>query len=152
MKRFRQAILQVATGIAALSSLCGFGPHAAAQEAIKVRMDFFPYALHAPFHYAVAQGWYKEQGLDVKVDDGNGSVTTVQLVGEGSYDFGLANLSTTAKGISKGVNVLYLLSEKSCTGSMWEFSSTRNWASNRPRKSWTKRSNWWSCKAASWVP
>jgi NitT/TauT family transport system substrate-binding protein len=82
------------------------GQSASAQEVVKVRMDYFPYALHAPFHYAVAQGWYKEQGLDVKIDDGNGSVATVQLVGEGSYDFGFANLSTMAKGKAKGVNVI----------------------------------------------
>jgi NitT/TauT family transport system substrate-binding protein len=102
-KRF---LFRMFVAVLALSTLALNGQRASAQDAIKVRMDYFPYALHAPFHYAVAQGWYKEQGLDVKIDDGNGSVTTVQLVGEGSYDFGFANLSTMTKGKAKGVNVI----------------------------------------------
>ena len=105
MKRARRELLRVAAGMAALA-IISFCQHATAQESIKVRMDYFPYALHSPFHYAVAQGWYKEQGLDVKIDDGNGSVTTVQLVGEGSYDFGFANLSTMSRGKARGVNVV----------------------------------------------
>jgi NitT/TauT family transport system substrate-binding protein len=102
----RRFLFQAFAATFALSTVVLSGQCVSAQETIKVRMDYFPYALHAPFHYAVAQGWYKEQGLDVKIDDGNGSVNTVQLVGEGSYDFGFANLSTMAKGKARGVNVI----------------------------------------------
>ena len=59
-----------------LSALCAAlaaHPAAYAQEVLKMRVDFIPYVLHAPFHYANAQGWYKQQGIDLTIDDGSGS-------------------------------------------------------------------------------
>jgi NitT/TauT family transport system substrate-binding protein len=66
---------------------------ASADTAVRVRLDWAAFGLHAPFFVAVDKGWFKEKGLDVTVDDGNGSSKTITLVGAGKYDIGHANLS-----------------------------------------------------------
>src|SRR2546427_4893623 len=83
-----------------------FAASSAQAEEFKLRLDVIPYALHAPFHYANAQGWYKQRGLDMTIDDGNGSVNTVLMVSAGSYDVGFANLATMATGRGKGAKVV----------------------------------------------
>lgn len=52
------------------------------------------------------KGWYKKAGLDVKIDQGNGSATTVNLVGAGQYDIGLCTLSTMAPARAQGMPVI----------------------------------------------
>jgi NitT/TauT family transport system substrate-binding protein len=58
-----------------------------------------------PFHLAIKKGWYAKQGLDVQLEDGNGSVSTVQIVGNGDYDIGHASLATMAIARSKGLQI-----------------------------------------------
>ena len=90
----------------AVLSLCILGLSSmAGAEPLTVRFEWLPHAHHSWFHYAQEKGWYKAEGLDVKFEDGRGSVTTVQLVGSGKYNIGLASLSAMAAGVAKGVPV-----------------------------------------------
>src|SRR5215213_9132223 len=36
-------------------------------QSVVVRMDWIPWATHAPMHLAVERGWYAERGLDVEL-------------------------------------------------------------------------------------
>lgn len=76
-----------------------------AADTLRVRLDWTPWGDQVPFHLAVKKGWYAKQGLDVQLEDGNGSVSTVQIVGNGDYDIGHASLATMAIARSKGLNV-----------------------------------------------
>jgi NitT/TauT family transport system substrate-binding protein len=76
-----------------------------AADAIRVRLDWTPWGDQAPFHLAQEKGLFKAHGLDVAIDDGNGSVTTVQIVGNGEYDVGHASLAPMAIARSKGLPV-----------------------------------------------
>lgn len=78
---------------------------AAAQEKLAVRLDWTPWGSHAPVHLAMQKGWFKEQGLDPSIEDGNGSVTTVQLVGSGRFDVGHASLAPMMIARDKGLAV-----------------------------------------------
>src|SRR5207247_3002465 len=69
---------------------------AMAADAIRLRMDWTPWGDQAPFHLAQERGLFKKYGLEVSVDDGNGSVATVQIVGNGEYDVGHASLAPMA--------------------------------------------------------
>lgn len=63
-----------------------------------------PYVgFYSPFYVAVAKGYYRAQGLDVKLIPGKGSASTVEQVGHGNYTFGFADAATTAVAISGGV-------------------------------------------------
>jgi NitT/TauT family transport system substrate-binding protein len=78
---------------------------ARANETIRVRLDWTPWGDQAPIHFAAQKGVFKKHGLDVTVDDGNGSVATVQIVGNGEYDVGHASLAPMAIARSKGLPV-----------------------------------------------
>ena len=56
-------------------------------------------------HLAAQKGLFAKHGLDVTLDDGNGSVATVQIVGNGEYDVGHASLAPMAIARSKGLPV-----------------------------------------------
>jgi len=76
-----------------------------ATDTLRVRLDWSPWGDQVPFHLAVKKGWYAKQGLDVQLEDGNGSVSTLQIVGNGDYDLGHASLATMAIARSKGLQV-----------------------------------------------
>ena len=101
----RRACLRAATLIALA---CTVGPAALAQplEPVKVRLDWTPWANHAAVHLAQQKGWYRQAGLDVTLEDGNGSVTTVQIVGSSNaFDVGQAALAPMMIARDKGLPV-----------------------------------------------
>jgi NitT/TauT family transport system substrate-binding protein len=82
--------------------------HARAQaaEPLRVRLDWTPWGAHAAIHLASVKGWYKDAGLDVTVDDGNGTNQTVQIVGGGDdVDVGHAALSSMMIARGKGLTL-----------------------------------------------
>ncbi len=82
-------------------------PAAQAQtETLKVRLDWTPWGVHGAIHLAQAKGWFTDAGLKVEAEDGNGSVTTVQIVGNGDqFDVGHAALSSMMIARDKGLPV-----------------------------------------------
>jgi NitT/TauT family transport system substrate-binding protein len=75
-------------------------------EKLKVRLDWTPWGVQAPFHLAQQKGWFKQAGLDVSLEDGNGSVTTIQIVGSGDqFDVGHAALASMMIAREKGLPV-----------------------------------------------
>lgn len=74
-------------------------------EKIAVRLDWVTWGGQSPFYLPIAKGWYKEAGLEVDIQEGNGSVTTVQLVGNGNFDAGHAALAVMMLGRDKGMPV-----------------------------------------------
>lgn len=82
------------------------GAIAQAPEKVKVRLDWTPWGAHAAMHLAQQKGWYKAAGLDVQIEDGNGSVTTVQIVGSAdNFDVGHAALGPMMIARDKGLPV-----------------------------------------------
>jgi NitT/TauT family transport system substrate-binding protein len=75
-------------------------------EKVSVRLDWLPGADHSALFLAKERGYYKDQGLDVEILPGQGSVTTLQLIGAGNQTIGLASLSALALAASKGAPVI----------------------------------------------
>ena len=79
-----------------------------------MRLDWTPWGVHGAFHLAQQKGWYRQAGLDVSLEDGNGSVTTVQIVGAGdSFDLGHAALASAM-----------IARERACRSRRWPCSPT----------------------------
>lgn len=76
-----------------------------APERVSLRLDWLTWGAHAPFHLAAAKGWFARNGLDVRIEDGNGSVTAVQMIGLGQFDVGHVALGPMAMARSKGAPV-----------------------------------------------
>lgn len=79
--------------------------HAQSLEKVSVRLDYTPWGIHAPFHLANAKGWFNDVGIAPEFDDGNGSVSTVQIVGNGQYDVGHASLGPMSIARGKGIQI-----------------------------------------------
>jgi NitT/TauT family transport system substrate-binding protein len=95
----------VAFGLLA-TPFAGASARAQAAEPLRVRLDWTPWGAHAAVHLASVKGWYRDAGLDVTVDDGNGTNQTVQIVGGGDdVDIGHAALSSMIIARGKGLNL-----------------------------------------------
>ena len=57
-------------------------------DKLSVRLDFSPWGVQAAMHLAQNKGWFKAAGLDVDIQDGRGSGSTIQLVNAGQADVG----------------------------------------------------------------
>ena len=88
MKTTRTA-LTVALAAALLIAL----PARAQETPIKFQLDWRFEGPAALFLAAAAKGYYKEAGLDVSIDAGNGSGGAVTRVATGTYDMGFADLA-----------------------------------------------------------
>ena len=78
---------------------------ARAADPFRVRLDWSLWGAQAPFYLAQDKGWFTRNGLDVTLEDGNGSVSCVQIVGNGQFDAGHAALGPMAIARGKGIPV-----------------------------------------------
>ena len=56
-------------------------------------LDFLPYGEYTPYFTALAKGWYRQEGLDVKILRGAGSGDTIKRIAVGQGDAGSADFS-----------------------------------------------------------
>ncbi|HTR72595.1 MAG TPA: ABC transporter substrate-binding protein [Solirubrobacteraceae bacterium] len=65
-------------------------------------LDFTPNAVHAGIYTALAEGWYRQAGIDLKVLAPSATTETLDLIDAGKAQFGLADGSDVASLIAKG--------------------------------------------------
>ena len=68
-------------------------PEAANLRPFTFILDFLPYGEYTPYFTALDKGWYREEGLDVKILRGAGSGDTVKRIAAGQGDAGSADFS-----------------------------------------------------------
>jgi len=79
--------------------------HAAADK-LTLRLDYTASALHSPLYLGLQRGWFERAGIDLYMEDGNGSSATVQMIGAGLFDLGLNSLGPLAIARAKGLEVI----------------------------------------------
>lgn len=90
--------------LAVLPSLT-INTQAADLERVSVRMDWVYSGYHAPFFVGVKKGFYRDEGLDVKVEPGSGSGSVAQAIGNGNGEFAAVDGGTMMNLVSKGLKV-----------------------------------------------
>ncbi len=91
--------------IAALSAV----PAAAADPyPITFQLNYPVAGFNAGYELAVQKGFYKDVGLDVKIEPGNGSQITAQLVAAGKADLAFADAAPVMKLVSQGAKIKVL--------------------------------------------
>jgi NitT/TauT family transport system substrate-binding protein len=101
----------ILAGLAAVSTLvlsgCGGGSSGNADSSSSQGLTPITFQLNSPaagynsgFELALVNGYYKDAGLDVKIEPGNGSANTAQLVAAGQIDIAYAD-SAAVMGLVK---------------------------------------------------
>lgn len=82
---------------ATVAFTAGFSAPAFAETAIKFTLDWKFEGPAAGFLLAVDKGYFKEEGLNVTIDTGNGSVEAIPRVATGTYQMGFGDINSLIK-------------------------------------------------------
>ena len=97
-------MLQKFTVLAGVMAALLAGPVAAQQPTkLTLRMSWSPFGFHTAMFYAIEKGWFKDGGVLLEPEDGNGSATAVNLAGSGRFDIGEGSVSVMAIARDKGM-------------------------------------------------
>lgn len=111
--RYKQAGGVAAAGALALTlAACGSGGSGSSASAggeelteVSVRTDVYFTGAALPLVAGVETGIFEKHGLDIKLNAGTGSATTIQTVGNGSDDIGYADAGALVQSAAKGIPV-----------------------------------------------
>lgn len=98
----RRALFAVMLAAAAAAAAV---PSQAQTAKFTFRLNWTPSGEHAPFFVAREKGYYRDEGLDVEIQNGSGSTTTLQLIANGSSPVGYADAATMMRGVTNGMPV-----------------------------------------------
>jgi NitT/TauT family transport system substrate-binding protein len=99
----RQSIRRLFVGAAVASGLAlAAGNTGAANTPITFQLNWVAGGANAGFAAAVAEGFYRDAGLDVTLVQGNGSGNTAQLVANGRSEIAYADAVAVSQLIAKG--------------------------------------------------
>jgi NitT/TauT family transport system substrate-binding protein len=96
--------------------VCVAATSALAQDAVSLRLNWYLGGLHVPYYYGKEMGFFKDEGIDLTINEGRGSGNTVQVVAAGSDTFGMADSSSLITTASKGADVKSVMSLLNSTG------------------------------------
>lgn len=100
-----------ASKVAASACLAVASLGASAQDKVQFLLDLIPSSEYAAYYAGVANGFYKEQNIDMSIGRGYGSGDTVSKVAAGAAPFGIADIAPALTGRAKaGVPVKVLSS------------------------------------------
>lgn len=93
-------LMGILTGLAILGAV-----PAVAQEKATLRLNWLMYGFHTPFHLGVERGYYKAEGIDLEIGEGQGSGRAVQIIAAKGDTFGLSDGASIINGVTKGAPI-----------------------------------------------
>ena len=89
----------------AVLALAVSAPVAAQGTKFPFRLNWTLYGEHAPFFVARDKGFYREEGLEVEIQEGSGSTTVAQLVANASNPVAYVDAATMMRGVGAGMPI-----------------------------------------------
>jgi NitT/TauT family transport system substrate-binding protein len=108
MQRMSKLALGGLACVIAIAALYGTVPAQAQSRPltkITFSLDFIPLGRHAPWYAAIAEGFYKDEGLDVSIIPSQGTAQTIQAVEAGTAQIGFTDVPSVALARSNGAKV-----------------------------------------------
>jgi NitT/TauT family transport system substrate-binding protein len=68
-------------------------------------LDFIPLGRHAPWYAAIAEGYYKAEGLDVSIIPSHGTAQTIQSIESGTAQIGFTDVPSLALARANGAKL-----------------------------------------------
>ena len=104
-----QTSTRLAAAIAAAIVFAAPCPPAQAQEKsltkLTFSLDFIPLGRHAPWYAAIAEGYYKDEGLDVSIIPSQGTAQTIQAVEAGTAQLGFTDVPSLVLARANGAKL-----------------------------------------------
>jgi NitT/TauT family transport system substrate-binding protein len=118
-------IKSLTTALVTAAGLMFSGTALSAQEEVNLVLNWVPGGDHSPIFWAKAQGWYKDVGIDLNIENGTGSGASAKKVGIGRNQVGIADLPTVLRAIGKGADIVAVMNiyANSPYGIYWKKSS-----------------------------
>jgi len=113
----RRSLLQGAATIGMGLSLPSFS--AGARKKATLRFNWTAKGEFTPFYVAQEMGFFKEQDLDVELNEGKSGTQAVQVVGTGSDTFGYVPSIQVVQGIHQGIPLKVVGTFGRVTGMCW---------------------------------
>jgi len=97
--------------IIVMVTVLGFSKTAFSRELtqVSIMMNWFPHIDFAPFVLGKDMGFYTEEGLDVKIISGKGSIVSTKMVATDKVSFAIANATTTLVARERGLPIKSIL-------------------------------------------
>ena len=125
MTRFLMAAL--------ISTAVLFSGVVSAQDKVQFRLNWILYGFHTPFYLGLERGFYKAEGIDLTIGEGQGSGRAVQTVGAKGDTFGLSDGGSVIGGASKGAPIRSVMAiTNSSSNSLHTASNTTCSSCSRP--------------------
>src|ERR671914_368208 len=99
----RRAFIGALAAAAALAA--GAAPAEAQTTKFPFRLNWTLYGEHAPFFVARDKGFYREEGLEVEIQEGSGSTTVAQLVANAKSPVAYVDAATMMRGVGAGMPI-----------------------------------------------
>ena len=97
MKRVFRGMVAPVFGLVAIGALAASPALSEELQKVNLRLAFIAGGIDAPTFVAAGKGYFAAEGLDVEIVDGDGSTGTIQAVGNGSFNIGIAGLGALAQ-------------------------------------------------------
>jgi len=106
-------ILAVLIGLGGLM-MGVFSKRVEALDKVVFSLNWTPQAQHVPFFAAMGKGFYEEQGINIDIQKGTGSTSTIQRIATGEASFGLASAVNLVSANAKGIENVRLIGAFFC--------------------------------------